>query len=150
MKRAQRWLLLGVLSLVGATSSQAQQVGGATEKSIVALENLWLQSYQTNNPDLIAPHLADKFVSTGTDGKVAHRAEFLSETKKIKFSSAEYENVKVTVFGDTAIATGGFKGKGTDGKGKPFDEHSSWTDTWVKMPNGKWQCVASQDSSLTM
>jgi len=45
---------------------------------------------------------------------------------------------------------GGFKGKGTDGKGKPFDDHSNWTDTWVKMPNGKWQCVASQDTLITM
>jgi ketosteroid isomerase-like protein len=150
MKKTQLWLLLGALSLAGVTWSQAQQVGGATEKSIMALEDLWLQSYRTNNPDLIAPQLADKFVSTGTDGKVAYKTEFLSETKKIKFSSAEYENVKVTVFGDTAIVTGGFKGKGADGKGKPFDDHSSWTDTWVKMPNGKWQCVASQDTPITM
>jgi ketosteroid isomerase-like protein len=32
-------------------------------------------------------------------------------------------SVKVTVFGDTAIATGGFKAKGTDASGKPMDEH---------------------------
>jgi len=25
-----------------------------------------------------------------------------------------------------------------------------WTDTWVKMPNGKWQCVATQASPLKM
>jgi len=29
---------------------------------------------------------------------------------------------------------------------KPFDETARWTDTWVKMPSGKWQCVADQDS----
>jgi ketosteroid isomerase-like protein len=150
MKKTKMWLLLGVLSLAGVTWSQAQQAGEGTEKAIAALENRWLQSYKTNNPDLIAPYLADKFVSTGTDGMVAHKAEFLSATKGIKFVSAEYENVKVTVFGDTAIATGRFKGKGTDGKGQPFDEHSSWTDTWAKMPDGKWQCVASQDSPITM
>jgi ketosteroid isomerase-like protein len=57
--------------------------------------------------------------------------------------------VKVTVFGDTAIATGEFKAKGTDARsGKPFEEHDRWTDTWVKMPSGKWQCVATQDSAL--
>jgi len=38
--------------------------------------------------------------------------------------------MKVTVFGDTAIATGGFKGKGTDESGKPFDNSVRWTDTW--------------------
>jgi ketosteroid isomerase-like protein len=57
--------------------------------------------------------------------------------------------VLVTVFGDTAIATGGFKGTGTEA-GKPFDEHVRWTDTWVKMPDGKWQCVASQGSPVKM
>jgi ketosteroid isomerase-like protein len=56
----------------------------------------------------------------------------------------------VTVFGKTAIATGGFKGKGTGSDGKPFDDHSRWTDTWVKMPDGKWQCVASQDTLIKM
>jgi ketosteroid isomerase-like protein len=55
-------------------------------------------------------------------------------------------NVRVTVFGDTAIATGGFKGKGTDAAGKFFDNKERWTDSWPKMPNGKWQCVASHTS----
>ena len=48
----------------------------------------------------------------------------------------------------TAIATGGFKGKGTDESGKPFETNERWTDTWVKMPDGKWQCVASHGSDI--
>jgi hypothetical protein len=40
--------------------------------------------------------------------------------KEMKYSSAEYYDVKVTAFGNTAIATGGFKGKGTDASGKPL------------------------------
>jgi ketosteroid isomerase-like protein len=55
--------------------------------------------------------------------------------------------VKVNVFGGTAIATGVFKGKGTDADGKSFDVNERFTDTWVKMPDGKWQCVASQSST---
>jgi hypothetical protein len=35
------------------------------------------------------------------------------------------------------IATGGYKGKGTE-EGKLFVEHLRWTDTWVKIPGGKW------------
>ena len=58
--------------------------------------------------------------------------------------------MKVTVFGDTAIATGGFKGKGTDAMGKPFDNNERWTDTWMKMPSGKWQCIASQATPTKM
>jgi ketosteroid isomerase-like protein len=142
--------LLGLLLAGNPPFSVAQQTTGEIEKAITALENQWLQSQKTNNPDIVAPLLADKFVSTEADGKVSNKAQMLADAKTRKYSSAEYEDVKVTVFGDTAIATGGFKGKGTDASGKPFDEHARWTDTWVKMPGGKWQCVASQDSPVKM
>ena len=79
-----------------------------------------------------------------------NKTEELAAAKATKFDSVEVEDVKVTVFGDTAIATGGSKSRGTDASGKPMDDHSRWTDTWVKMPNGKWQCVASHVSLIKM
>jgi ketosteroid isomerase-like protein len=150
MNKTRVWFFLGLLSLAGAAWPQARETSGAAEKAVEALENQWLQSIKTNNPDLVAPLLADKFVSTDGEGKVMNKAQSLADAKAVKNVSADYENVQVTVFGDTAIATGGYKGKGTDASGKPFDMHSRWTDTWVKMPNGKWQCVASQDTPVKM
>src|ERR1700680_3343692 len=149
MKKPLIWCLLGLLSLGSAAWLQAQSTGG-TEKAVAAVEQKWLQSQKTNNPDLVAPLLADKFVSTGSDGKVANKAESLATAKATKYVSAEYDDVKVAVFGDTAIATGGFKAKGTDASGKPLDVNERWTDTWMKMPNGKWQCVASHSSPVKM
>ncbi|MGB9434028.1 MAG: nuclear transport factor 2 family protein [Candidatus Acidiferrum sp.] len=149
MKKILMFCLTCLISLGSAARSQAQQASG-TEKSVTALEQQWLQSQKTNNPDLVVPLLADKFVNTGSDGKVTNKAESLASAKATKYASAEYEDVKVTVFGDTAIATGGFKAKGTDASGKPMDIHERWTDTWLKMPNGKWQCVASHQSSVRM
>lgn len=146
MKRTWIWCAIGLLSLGSAALSQAQT--GATEKAVIALENKWLESQKTNNPDLVAPLLADKFVDTGVDGKVSTKAEMLATSKATKFGSVEYEDLKVVVFGDTAIATGGFKATGTDPSGKPLNEHIRWTDTWVKMPSGKWQCVASHGSAV--
>ena len=143
MKRTLIWCLLGLVLLVSAVRSQPQKTGG-TEKAVEALEQQWLQAQKTNNPDLLAPLLADKIVVTEADRKVNDKAATLAVYKKTKWDSAEYTDVKVTAFGDTAIATGGFKGKGTDATGKPFDDNERWTDTWMKMPSGKWQCVASQ------
>lgn len=147
MKRTLILCLIGFVLLSGAAWSQAQTNDG-TEKAVAALEQQWLQSQKTNNPDLVAPLLADKFISTGADGKLTDRAQTLANAKATKYDSMEYEDVKVTVFGGTAIATGGSKAKGTDELGKPIDEHVRWTDTWVKMPGGKWQCVASHVSSI--
>ena len=141
------WYLLGLALLVSAVPSQAQKAS-ATEKAVAALEQQWLQGQKTNNPDLVTPLLADKIVVTQADGKVMDKAETLAFYKNTKWDSAEYTDVKVTAFGDTAIATGGFKGRGTDATGKPFDDNERWTDTWVKMPEGKWQCVASQTSPI--
>jgi ketosteroid isomerase-like protein len=149
MKRIWILCLIGWLSLGSAAWSQAQTTGG-TEKAVAALEQRWLQSQKTNNPDLVAPLLADKFVNTGSDGKVTGKAETLATAKATKYDSAEYDDVKVTAFGDTAIATGGFKATGTDASGKPLDVHERFTDTWVKMPNGQWQCVASHGSPVKM
>jgi ketosteroid isomerase-like protein len=147
MKRTLIFCLIGFVLLSGAVWSQAQTNDG-TEKAVAALEQQWLQSQKTNNPDLVAPLLADKFISTGADGKLTDRAQTLANAKATKYDSMEYEDVKVTVFGGTAIATGGSKAKGTDELGKPIDEHVRWTDTWVKMPGGKWQCVASHVSPI--
>jgi ketosteroid isomerase-like protein len=149
MKRTMLWCLIGLISLGSATWSQAQTSGG-TEKAIAALEEQWLQSQKTNNPDLVAPLLADKFVNTGSDGKVLGKTETLATIKAIKWVSAEFYNEKVTIFADTAIATGAFKGQGTDASGKFFEVNERWTDTWVKMPSGQWQCVASHGSSIQM
>ena len=147
MKKMLLGCLICLISLGSAAWTQAQSTG-EIEKAVAALEQQWLQSQKTNNPDLVAPLLADKFVETSSDGKVMNKAEALAQSKATKYVSAEYQDVKVTVFGDTAIATGGFKGKGTDASGKPMDVHERWTDTWVKMPSGKWQCVATHGSTM--
>ena len=146
MKRILIWSSLVVVLLASVAWSQA----GGTEKAVADLEQEWLKSQQTNNPDLIASRLAEKIVDTEADGKVYDRAQLLEIAKKTKYESADYTDLKVTVFGNTAIATGGFKGKGTDPSGKPFDSNIRWTDTWVKMPDGKWQCVATQATPVKM
>jgi ketosteroid isomerase-like protein len=141
--------LLGFLSLAGVALSQAQSGGAGVEKAIVALENQWLQAAKTNNPEPIAANYDDRLVDTSSSGKVTTKAQDMAFLKAVKLTSAEYEDVQVRVFGDTAIAVGGFKAKGTDPDGKPFDIHERWTDTWVKMPSGKWVCVASASSPIT-
>jgi hypothetical protein len=74
------------------------------EKTVAGLEKKWLQSQKTNNPDMVAPLLADNFVNTGSDGKVTSKDESLATAKATKYDNVDYENLKVTIFGNTAIA----------------------------------------------
>jgi ketosteroid isomerase-like protein len=148
MKGIFHWCVL-TLIILATVSFCAAQKDASTEKTIADLEQQWLKSQQTNDVSIVEPLLADKLVDTERDGKVFDKTRLLADAKAMKYSSAEYYDLKVTVFGNTAIATGGFKGKGTDASGKPFDSNVRWTDTWMKMPNGKWQCIATQATPAT-
>jgi len=148
MNRRVVYSLLGLVALGAAMASQAQMPMSETEKSVAALERQWMESQKTNNAELLAPLLAEKFVSTGTDGKVTNKAQTLADAKATHWTSVAYENLEVVAYGDAAVATGVYIAKGTDSKGKPMDEHERFTDTWVKMPDGKWQSVASHGSTI--
>ena len=132
--------------VVSGAAAQAAAADSA-EEAVTAAEHQWLKSQQTNNVELLAPLLADKVVETTDEGKVRTGKEaVLAAAKAGTWNSVEYTDLKVTVFGHTAIATGTFTGKGTNA-GKPVDVRERFTDTWV-MTNGKWLCVATQDSPL--
>jgi len=148
MKRTFVWCTVALMSLMVA--AQAQNMGSGTEKAIAALEQQWVDAAKANNTDALAPLLSDKFVNTDSDGKVTGKAETLANAKASKMETDQISDVKVTVFENTAIATGDWVGKGTDSKGKPVDTRERWTDTWMKMSNGKWQCVASHSSTIKM
>lgn len=145
MKRIVLWCALVMLA---ATAWSQMRKDAATEKTIAGLEQQWLKGQQTNDMTLIEPLVAEGFTNTSADGKVTNRAESMVATKATKYTSAEYLDVKVMVFGSTAIAIGGFRAKGTDASGKPLDVNERWTDTWVKMASGKWECVASHVSPI--
>lgn len=149
MNRIVRWSGLALALLVTAMCSLAQN-NATTEKAVAALEQQWLKSQQTNNVTLVAPLLAKGFTNTSSEGKVTDRAQDIAEAKATKYTSVDYTDLKVMVFGDTAIAIGTFRAKGTDASGKPLDANERFTDTWVKMANGKWQCVASHQSPSKM
>jgi hypothetical protein len=148
MKRTIICSLLGILALGAAVTSQAQVTIGETEKTVAAHERQWLQSQKTNNTELLAPLLAEKFVNTGMDGKVTNKSQTLADAKATHWTSVEYENLQVVTYADAAIATGVYIGKGTDARGKPMDDQERFTDTWVRMPGGQWQCAASHQSAV--
>jgi len=149
MKRIVPWCVLTAVFLATAPFSQAQN-NAATERAVTDLEQQWLKAQKTNNADLLEPLLADAFTNTSSEGKVTNRAQAIAEAKATKYEVVDYTDLRVIVFGDTAVAIGGFKGKGTDASGRPFDTNERFTDTWMKTSKGKWQCIASHQSSVKM
>jgi len=148
MTRILTGFLLGAVLFLGAAASQAQK-SDAIAKAVEGMEHQWMKSQQTNDPAPLDTLLADGFVGTSETGKVENKAETIADAKATKYTDFSYVDLKVSVYGNAAIATGGSKGKQTDAAGKTTDINNRWTDTWVKMPSGKWQCVASHVSNVT-
>ena len=121
--------------------------GTETQKAITDLEFKWAEAQKVGNAKAVAPMLAEGFVNTDTDGQTYGKERLLSNLKGGQWEHNGISDVKVTVYGNAAIATGAWAGKGVDGDGTKIDRAERWTDTWVKMPGGKWQCVASQQTS---
>jgi ketosteroid isomerase-like protein len=148
MKATWASVLLVAGAVLAAAVTQAANSTNPAQAAVAALEQAWLKAQQTNNYDALAASLADNIVQTSIEGKVTTtKAAALADSKSVKWVSVDYSDMKFFVYGDTVVAIGNFRGKGTDGTGAPVDERAVFTDTWVKMPDGKWQCVASHDTA---
>lgn len=91
---------------------------------------------------------ADEFIYTNPDGEIRNKAQQLAFTRSsdLKFESAQSSDVKIRVYGKTAVMTGRFNAKGTF-KGENIDVRERYTAVWVKQ-NGRRQLVAEQGNFI--
>ena len=134
---------------LAAQMGDNMKAGSGVTQAITQMEQQWAANAQAGNMDAVAANLADNFVELDGDGSLHSKAEAVDRMKNSKWQTNEVSNIKVMVHGNTAIATGAWQGKGTVA-GKSVDEHENWIDTWMKMPNGKWQCIASASAPTKM
>lgn len=142
--------LVAIVTLVGVLAPVAvlaQTPAQKAEQEIVALEKAWVEAINKQDPAFYEKNLAPGFVSTSDSGELRDKAATLARAKaKTYVVTATIEEMKVMVYGDTAIAIGIEADKGTD-NGKDASGRYRWTDTWLRI-NGQWQCVASHSSKI--
>ncbi len=142
MKRKAAGLVLFALFVAVGIQAQTNKSSGV-EQAITKLEQQWAADGKSGNYDALAPLLADNFITMDADGSLHTKSEMLTRMKGSKWEVMEVSDIKVTTFGNTAIATGAWQGKGTLANGTAVDAHERWVDTWMKGASGKWQCIAS-------
>src|SRR5262245_33324322 len=81
-------------------------------------------------------------------GTVEHRAQYLENRKtgRVDFESLVAEEIKVRVYGDTAVVTYRSTVKGKDQHGA-MDEHRRWTRVLIRR-DGRWQFVHAQGTVI--
>lgn len=146
--RNRFFLLLLLLALVRPGQS-ASNVAEVDREKLLALENAWNQAQIHHDAKAVEQIIADTFVYTETDGALLTKAQFLADLrdKSYRATSIVNDNMQVIPYQTTAVVIGTYHAKGTY-KGKPFDHHGRFTDTWI-FQNRKWQCVASHTTLIS-
>ena len=76
------------------------------------------------------------------DGSVFTKAQELAKHSESADELFDLEPMKVRIFGDAAVVTGGHREK-SQYNGRDTSGHYRWMDVFVKR-NGRWQAVASE------
>jgi ketosteroid isomerase-like protein len=139
-------LICCLLMSTFALSQGAHERSQSQEGKILALENMWNQAQLHRDAGALEALIADRFVNTEYDGEVTDRDQFLADIKDPKFkpTAVGLQDMKVNVYGGTAVVTGIYHTKGSY-NGKPYDHMGRFTDTWI-LDKDRWECVASHTS----
>ena len=147
MKRKRIALVLVTFSLLAVTlawskgGNAEQQIKTVTDEVSVAL----LKADTTSLEKL----LADDYTGIHSDGRLVTKAQEIESVKSsaLKYETNEIQDLKIRVYGHTAVATALASLKGTV-SGKPFSFTVRSTRVWVKQ-NGNWMSVAYQATRVS-
>jgi ketosteroid isomerase-like protein len=136
---------LFLLSL--AAGQEASKTRGV-EDQIKKQEQNWAQATVKEGAAAVDQYEADDIMDTDPSGRVTDKTQDKADLSSgdLKFQSIELSELKVHVYGDTAVAAGTSTVKGTY-KGQDISGKYRFTDVWVKR-NGKWHAAASQSTKL--
>jgi len=120
------------------------------EESIKFLEEAWVNAILHKDIKALNYVMADDFGGIGPNGCRYTKKEAITDIESGSYvvESMVLDNVKVRVYGDTAVVT--FY---QDEKSKFGDENRSgyytFTDVWVRR-DGAWKAVASQGTPVNL
>jgi ketosteroid isomerase-like protein len=148
-------LVIAVLVFSAAASvALAQEQSARTnqnrsvEQVIRQLDHERIQAQIGANAMALDRIYADDFIGIGPSGTVRTKPQVISDftSGNLKFQSITTEDVRVRVYGNTAVETGRSTMIGQD-KGKAVPRDNRFTRVWIKQV-GRWRLVANHYSPL--
>ena len=140
----KRVVVAGGVLLLGMAITLAQQ-GGLSDDGgrVLALETAWDHALEVKDTKAVSMLLATNMVALDSDGTFSNKKEYLAGIAAADFQPSQAMNEEniVHVYGDTVVAVGVFRIKGTE-KGKTYVHRERTIDTWVKI-DGEWKCIAA-------
>ena len=143
MKNTLAVVLLCLVSLIFAAGQKASETSTIADQ-IKKHEQDWAQAVVKEGAASVDQYEADDIITTDPTGRVTNKTQDKTDLSSgdYQIQSEELSDLKVLVYGNTAVAAATNTMKGTY-KRQDLSGNYRFTDTWVKR-NGKWQVVASQ------
>lgn len=133
MKRGGRW------QVVASESAPLTD-----EQMLRRIEREWEDANKNKDKAWFERTFTDEYTAINAVGKMFTKTEDIADTlsNTDTITSAELSDMRVRVYGDTAVVTGRLHRVGKDKNGN-FDRNYIFTDTFVKR-DGRWQVIATQ------
>ena len=145
MKRILRTYLFPIV-IASALLGQTKGGKNAAEEVLIQIEHEWSQADLKKDAAALNRILAEDWIGIDFEGTVIDKARarrgIVSDAAALE--STVLRDMKVRIYGDTAIVTGTDTEKG-EYHGKDSSGKYVWTDVFVRR-DGRWQAVSSQST----
>ena len=145
MKRMLGMVLTGLLL---AAPGWAQKAGTA-EQELLNLERQWKEAVVKKDVATLQRLYADDYISVDSEGAIWNKTDDIEidTAGMFRLESFRLEEMKVRLYGDTAIVTGRSAFNGTIEGGIKSSSQFRFADVFVKQ-DGQWRCVSNQFTAL--
>ena len=149
----KRTPIVAALLLSTSSSAMAQhpnaRVTTSTEQAVQQQDQERIRAQISADSVALRRIYADDFLGIGPTGVVRNKAEVIADftTHALTYQSITTAEVRVRVYGNTAVETGRSTMVGQD-RGKDVPRENRFTRVWV-MTDGRWQLVANHYSLMT-
>ncbi|PYK26884.1 MAG: DUF4440 domain-containing protein [Verrucomicrobia bacterium] len=111
------------------------------QEELLKIEKEFAQAIVSNDLEGIGRIVADEWIIIDPNGEIVDRTRFFEVIKSgaLTHEMMESEDLRVRVYGDSAVVTAVTRTKGTF-MGQNFSTQERATDVFVKR-DGRWQCV---------
>jgi len=119
------------------------------EQELVQLERDFAEAALHSDVAVMDRYTADDFAGIDSTGKAINKAQILARfrTPQGEIEALRHDDIKVRVFGDSAVATARTVVKGK-AAGQEFAGEYPYMRVWIKR-SGRWQAVAAMSSSAS-
>jgi ketosteroid isomerase-like protein len=148
----RRTLVILVVTAASIAPGQAQNAPRASRKNVDEIirhvDQERIQAQIGADAAALDRIYADDFIGIGPSGVVRTKSQVIADftSGNLRFQSITADDVRVRVYGNTAVETGRSTMIGQDGA-KPVPRDNRFTRVWVKQQRG-WRLVSNHYSPL--